>query len=88
MNENVKIVDYRQTEVGRQNWEVCSRMLAHDLVDMSARIPEIKSLCEFYSITVLDNGAHTMALPRREIKIKKEQGNEMKGKKKAKKGCQ
>jgi len=59
------LVDYRMTEVGQQNWEVCTRMLAHDLVDMAEHNKEVKELLTFYSITVLPNGSHTMALPRK-----------------------
>lgn len=69
MDQNT--VDYRVTAVGRQNWEVCERMLAHDLVDLSY-IPEIKALLDYYRITVLSNGAHSMALPRKMLnKFKK-----------------
>ena len=65
MSEEGKIVDYRLTEIGRQNWEVCARMLAHDLLDMSKTNKEVKALLDFYRIKYTDNGGYTMALPRK-----------------------
>lgn len=62
MNEQTKFVDWRLTEVGRQNWEVCHRMLVHDLVDL--HIPAVDELLAYYHIEVLPNGAHSAALPR------------------------
>lgn len=56
------IVDWRETEIGRQNWEVCHRMLIHDLVDLN--LPEVNTLLAFYRVFILSNGAHTAALPR------------------------
>ncbi len=74
-----KIVDYRLTEIGRQNWDVCHRMIMHDLLDMN--IPEVKELLKYYSISYTDNGGYTMALPRKmlpqfqkEVKVKKPKG--------------
>lgn len=65
-------IDYRSTPTGRENWEVCSRMLIHDLLEMD--IPEVKTLLKFYSITGTPWGTYTMALPRFNIvnpKVKK-----------------
>jgi hypothetical protein len=71
--EETRIIDYRQTEIGRQNWEVCSRMLIHDLLDISITNPDVKRLLDFYSINYLPNGGYTMALPRLKlIDLKKE----------------
>jgi hypothetical protein len=77
MEDESKLVNYKLTDIGMQNWEVCARMLAHDLVDMAERVPEVKELCEFYSITVLSNGAHTMALPRKELLRRKKERAEI-----------
>jgi hypothetical protein len=60
-------LDYRTTEIGRQNWEVCTRMLVHDLIDLAASTPELKALLEFYHIGFTPDGGYTMALPRREL---------------------
>jgi hypothetical protein len=62
-----KIIDYRNTEIGRQNWEVCARMLIHDLLDMAPTNPEVKKILEFYSISYMENGGYTMALPRLKV---------------------
>jgi hypothetical protein len=59
-----KHIDYRQTEIGRQNWEVCARMLVHDLLDIATANPEVKRILDFYSIKYTENGGYTMALPR------------------------
>lgn len=58
----VGLVDWRTTEIGRQNWEVCHRILIHDLVDLKS--PAVNRILAFYNITVLPNGTHTAALPR------------------------
>lgn len=63
-----RIVDYRSTEIGRQNWEVCSRMLIHDLLDMSASNPELKKILDYYGIKYRLDGGYTMALPRLMLK--------------------
>ncbi len=63
-----KVVDYRQTEIGRQNWEVCARMLVHDLLDIAPKNPEVKKILDFYSIRYLANGGYTMALPRLRVR--------------------
>lgn len=62
MSDPTKHCDWRLTEVGRQNWEVCHRMLVHDLVDL--KIPAVDQLLAYYNIMILPNGAHTAALPR------------------------
>lgn len=62
MDEKTRLMDWRFTEVGRQNWEVCHRMLIHDLVDL--HIPQVDKVLAYYHISVLPNGAHSAALPR------------------------
>ncbi len=62
--EAKKIVDYRLTEIGRENWDVCHRMFIHDLIDISSSIPQLKNILDFYSIGYTPNGGYTMALPR------------------------
>lgn len=59
-----KIQDYRTTQIGRENWEVCSRMLVHDLIDMAEKVPAVASLLKFYGIGYHESGGYTMALPR------------------------
>lgn len=59
---DVRVLDYRTTEVGRQNWEVAHRMLIQDLVDLN--IPAVNRVLDFYHVTILPTGTHTMALPR------------------------
>ncbi len=81
-----KNLDYRLTEVGRQNWEVCARMLVHDLLDIAPKNPDVKRLLDFYSIGYTSNGNYTMALPRLKVlDCKNRQPKVSKGKKKAKK---
>lgn len=75
-----KIIDYRQTEIGRQNWEVCARMLVHDLLDIGPTNAEVKRVLEYYSIHYLENGSYTMALPR--LKLIEAKKSKPKGKKK------
>lgn len=70
------LIDYRLTEIGKQNWEVCSRMLVHDLLDLSLENPELKKILDFYRISYTSNGGYTMALPRlmlnkKEVDMKK-----------------
>lgn len=62
MSENVQ--DYRKTEIGRQNWEVCQRMLMHDLIDMSVNFPCLDRLLKLYRVGYTQDGGYTMALPR------------------------
>lgn len=63
-----RVVDYRTTEIGRQNWEVCARMLVHDLLDLSASNPELKRILDYYGIRYRLDGGYTMALPRLMLK--------------------
>lgn len=56
------LVDWRTTSIGRENWEVCHRMLIHDLVDLNNK--EVNRILAFYNITILPSGTHTAALPR------------------------
>jgi len=58
----VSVQDYRTSPVGVTNWEVCSRMLVHDLLELD--IPEVKKILRHYSITGTIWGTYTMALPR------------------------
>lgn len=59
-----RVVDYRLTEIGRQNWEVCARMLVHDLLDLSVNNPELKKVLDYYCIGYRLDGGYSMALPR------------------------
>lgn len=59
-----KTVDYKLTEIGKQNWEVCSRMLMHDLMDLSEDIPELDAVLKHYRVAYTEHGSYTMALPR------------------------
>jgi hypothetical protein len=59
-----KVLDYRTTEIGRQNWEVCARMLVHDLIDESENNPGVAKILKHYRIRYLHPGSYTMALPR------------------------
>jgi hypothetical protein len=61
-NGNVNVLNYKSSPVGVENWEVCSRMLIHDLLEMD--IPEVKKLLGFYNIKATPWGTYTMALPR------------------------
>lgn len=90
MGKEENLVDYRVTEIGRQNWEVCSRMLVHDLLDIGKTNKQVQDLLDYYHINFTSNGGYTMALPRKEI-FKKLKGVSMpcmkgKGKKKGRKG--
>lgn len=58
------IVDYRMTTIGRQNWEVCARMLVHDLLDLSEKDKALKAILDHYAIRYLPDGGYTMRLPR------------------------
>lgn len=64
MEKETRVIDWRQTEIGRQNWEVCSRMLVHDLLDLAETNKELKTILDFYRISYTDNGGYTMCLPR------------------------
>lgn len=64
----LKVVDYRMTEIGRQNWEVCARMLVHDLLDLSHKNPELKKILDYYEVQYRLDGGYTMALPRLMLK--------------------
>lgn len=57
-------LDHRNTEIGRQNWDVCGRMLIHDLLDLAESTPALKRVLDFYQIGYTENGGYTMALPR------------------------
>lgn len=62
MSDPTKLCDWRTSPIGIQNWEVCHRMLIHDLVDLN--LPAVNELLAYYNIEILPNGAHTAALPR------------------------
>lgn len=78
-----RVIDYRLTEIGRQNWEVCHRMLIHDLLDIRKDCPQVDALLSFYSIEFMPNGGYSMALPRAMLlKLKKKTSVKKKIKKK------
>lgn len=64
MSEEKKVLDWRTTSVGRENWETCHRMLVHDLIDLAPNCPVIQSVLQFYGISFHESGGYTMALPR------------------------
>lgn len=57
-------LDYRDTEIGRQNWEVCARMLMHDLLDLAPSNPDLAEVLKHYKISYMPDGGYTMSLPR------------------------
>lgn len=63
-----KVVDYRTTEIGRQNWEVCARMLMHDLLDLSETDQDLKKVLDYYGIKYRLDGGYSMSLPRLMLK--------------------
>jgi len=67
MAEEKRILDANATSIGRQNWEVCTRILGHDLINIAATNKEVKDLLNFYHITFHESGGFTMALPRLKV---------------------
>jgi len=59
--------DYRLTDIGRQNWEVCARMLVHDLLDEANENPALAKILSHYNISYTPDGGYTMALPRLKV---------------------
>ena len=78
----ISVQDYRLTEIGRQNWEVCARMLVHDLLDEADHNPDLAKILKHYNVQYLSNGSYTMALPR--LKVLERQCQPSKSKKRKK----
>ena len=66
MDKNTVVLDAKSSPVHQQNWEVCIRMLVHDLIDISETNLEIKKLLKHYDIAYF-NGGFTLSLPRLKV---------------------
>lgn len=60
----LRVLEAQSSQVGRENWTVCERMLMHDLLELAEKTPALRKLLDFYSIGYLPDGRFTMALPR------------------------
>lgn len=71
-------LDAMASPIGQQNWHVCTRMLVHDLIDLSASNKDVKELLRYYRITFHPSGGFTMALPRKMLPQIKNEAKEIK----------